>query len=191
MILNPENYGQSVLPGLEEVRLTDVQVRFCQLMAIGFDDDGKKLSNVECAVQAGVGNTRDSSKTLAARYLKDPRFTALIERYRGESLADLQLHNAEVVEGLRLLASISLGQKKVKKTMFNQVSDPDSGSVESVAKTFDVFEFSPASAHQALKTMAEITGMISNKKVVEHSGGLALTNILSELDGTTTGLAQD
>lgn len=156
-----------MLPGFAEARLTEAQVRFCQLVAIGFDDSGKKLNQTDCAVRAGIGDTKSSSKALASRYMQDARFKAMIWQIRNESLGDLRLHNNEIVMGLRELADISLGRKSVKKTVIdNVVSEDDGGKSEnrSEARTFAVYDPDLGQAHQALKTMGTITGLISSDK---------------------------
>lgn len=188
--MNPENkHGQGVLPGMAGVRLTEAQIRFCQLMAVGFDEDGKKINQGDCAIKAGLGNNATSSKALASRYMKDQRFKLMIGQLRTEAMGDLKLHNNEIIQGMRDLAAISLGKQSVKRTVFNKAA-ADDGSVVSVAKTFSVYEPDLGQAHQALKTMGTITGLITDKQKVEHSGGFALAGILSDIDGKTDGLPE-
>ncbi len=178
-----------MLPGFAAVRLTPPQERFCQLMAAGFDDDGNKLNQTECAIKAGIGNSKASSKTLAARYLKDKRFISRIKELEIESFGEMQIHNNEIIQGLRKVVQFSLGEKRLNRTVVDKQVD-DAGSVTSIATTHQVYEPDLNQAHNTLKTMGTITGLITDKQKVEHSGGFALAGILSDIDGKTDGLPE-
>ena len=159
-----EQQGQGVLPGLAIARMSPKLVRFCRLMASGFDPDtGNKVkTQTHAAELAGLGNTPASCKELASRTMKDARVAAYIEELRQDQWQEFQLQQLEVVQGYRELLDKSLGRVKVRRTV-----EMEGG----VYADIDMHEFKPSEAERALKAMAEITGLMG----VKASGGVDRT----------------
>jgi hypothetical protein len=159
------------------MRLPDNLVRFCQLVAIGYDEEtGEKLTNTAAAEKAGIGNSKDSARRLASHYLKDQRVGNLIERLREDRWQAMKLGQLETIALMRELADIYTTKRKIKRTIVT----PEDGNTVDV----EVYEFRPAEAERLVKTMAEITGLTGVKQGNGVSGGGESAVEGRELSGT-------
>lgn len=140
---------------------------FALILFLGFDPKTQEPcpTNTDAAVAVGLGNTRNSSKTMGNRYKDHPIVLHELDRLRG----DLALSKGEVLAGWRDLLERSVGKKPRLVPLYDNEGKPlKNASGKHLHQ--EVYDYDGKLAETVLGKMALATGLIETKDNDSGSG---------------------